>query len=127
MLAPVVASDSDTLTELVYVPGPGLIAGVATTGWVVPEVIVQVMISWVATEPPTPPPKPTYAVFAPTTPGIFSAVLVVNVALVTVSVMVMVSVVPSYTKCTAKISPLCRLIPVLLKSVAGTVGDAPLL
>ena len=44
---------------------------------------------------------------------------------VVVSVMVMVSVVPSYVICTWKTSPLCRLTPPP-RVVAGTVGVAPL-
>jgi len=57
--------------------------------------------------------------------GILIAQDVVNVALVTVSVMVMVSVVPSYVMCTWKISPLCRFTPPP-SVIAGLVGDAPL-
>jgi len=56
---------------------------------------VHVMTSCVAVCPPVPPVKPTKAVFAPTAPGMLTVNEVVNVAFVTVSVIVIVSVVPS--------------------------------
>src|ERR1700730_1773003 len=55
---------------------------------------VQVMTSCVAVCPPVPAVKPTKAVVPPTVAGISIVQEVVNVALVTVSVMVIVSVVP---------------------------------
>src|SRR5467141_3150189 len=58
------------------------------------EPYVQVMISCVAVCPPVPAVKPTSAVFPPTVAGILIPQAFVNVALVTVSVMVIVSVVP---------------------------------
>src|SRR5258706_149459 len=56
---------------------------------------VQVMISCLGVSPRVPAVKPTSAVFPPTVLGMLIAQEVVNVALVTVSVMVIVSVVPS--------------------------------
>ena len=55
---------------------------------------VQVMTSCVAVCPPVPAVKPTKAVFPPTVPGISMVQEFVKVALVTVSVMVIVRVVP---------------------------------
>ncbi|SRR5216684_7369961 len=85
-----------TVCEDVYVPVAGEITGVAAGGCVEPlDEYVQEMICCVAVCPPVPPVKPTKAVFPPTVAGILMVQEVVNVALVTVSVMVMVSVVPS--------------------------------
>jgi len=59
-------------------------------------VYVQVRISWVAVLPPVPAVKPTNAVLAPTRPGILTGHEVVKVSSgMAVSVIVMVSVVPS--------------------------------
>jgi hypothetical protein len=54
------------------------------------------------------------------------AQLVVKLAAVTVSVRVNVSVAPSYVMCACMMLPECRLTPELVKSVAGVVGDTPL-
>lgn len=56
---------------------------------------VQVITSCVAVCPPVPALKPRKAIFPPTIAGILMVQEVVNVALVTVSVIVIVSVVPS--------------------------------
>src|SRR3981189_2555697 len=81
--------------------------------------------SCVAVCPPVPPVKPTNAVFPPSVAWLHATDGVVNVALVTVSVMVIVSVVPSYVMCTWKMSPLCRFTPPP-SVTAGLVGDTPL-
>jgi hypothetical protein len=61
-----------------------------------PDEKVQLRTSWVAVSPPLPAAKPTYAVFPPTTLGMFTAQLVVKVSAgVLASVIVMVNVVPS--------------------------------
>ena len=39
-------------------PGKGLKIGSAAT-WVIPEVNVQVLMFWIAVDPPVPPVKPT--------------------------------------------------------------------
>jgi hypothetical protein len=60
----------------------------------VPELKVQLLIFWIAVNPPVPPVKPTYAVEAPTVEGILMAEEYVNVFPVTVSVRFSVRVVP---------------------------------
>ena len=67
------------------------------SGEVAPLVLyVQVITSWVAVKPPVPAVKPTNAVFPPTVAGMLIGHDVVKVSAGTaVSVMVMLSVVPS--------------------------------
>src|SRR5689334_20718831 len=126
MDAPAVESLRVTDWVAEYVPAAGLKLGVAACG---PDCVVgvkvQVSIFWLEVCPPVPPVNPTYAVLPPTTCGMLTDQLFVNVALVTPSVMVIVSVVPSYTMCTLNVSPLRRLIPEFVISTAGVVGEAP--
>jgi hypothetical protein len=60
----------------------------------VPELKVQLLMFWMAVNPPVPPVKPTYAVEAPTVEGILMAEEYVNIFPVTVSVRFSVRVVP---------------------------------
>ena len=95
MFAPEVVSVMVTVCGDVNVPVEGEITGVAAGGCVEPpEEYVQVAICVMVCSP-VPAVKPTSAVFPPTVPGMLIAKDVVNAAFVTVSVMVMVSVVPS--------------------------------
>jgi len=55
----------------------------------------------------------------------FTAHDVVKLFPTVASVMVIASVAPSYVICTFITSPLCRLTPELVMSIAGTVGAAP--
>ena len=95
MVEPAVASVMVTVCADVNVPVAGEITGVAAGGCVEPlEEYVHETICCVAVCPPVPPVKPTRAAVPPTVPGISMVQEFVKVALVTVSVMVMVSVVP---------------------------------
>ena len=76
--------------------------GVAAGGG--PELLetnVQSRMSWIATYPPVPAVNPTYAVLPPTRLGMLTDQEFVNaLAEFAVSVMVIVSVMPSYAMCT---------------------------
>src|SRR5580704_7901633 len=124
MDAPVVESVIVTVTGNVYVPAIGVITGAAAVG-LNPLVNVQLSIFWLDEDPPVPAVNPTYAVFPPTRLGMFTGQLVENVFPATPSVIVNPSVVPSYVSVTVIVSPLCRLIPEAVRSIAGTVGEAP--
>ena len=96
IVAPLVASVTVTVTELVYVPAAGVICGVAACA-LAPDEYVHVTISWIAVEPPVPPVNPTYPVFPPITPGILMfANVFVNTFPVVTSVTVINKFVPSY-------------------------------
>src|SRR5271154_6500707 len=124
MDAPIVESVIVTVTGNAYVPATGVITGAAAVA-VNPLVNVQLSIFWLDEDPPVPAVKPTYALFPPTRLGMFTGQLVENAVPATPSVIVRPSVVPSYVNCTVMVSPLCRLIPEDVRSIAGNVGEAP--
>src|ERR1700724_344708 len=96
MLGLAVESVMVTVLADVNVSVAGESTGVAAGGGGEPLVeYVHEMICCVAVSPPVPPVKPTKAVLPPTVAGILMVQEVVNVALGTGSVMVIVSVVPS--------------------------------
>jgi hypothetical protein len=102
-------------------PPPELIAATS----VVVGVYVQLRMSWTAVKPPVPPVKPTYAAVSPMICGMLTWYVWVAVASVSSSVIVTFSVVPLYVMATSNTSPLCRSMPVLVRSIAGTVGNSP--
>ncbi len=95
MVAPLVASDSETVCVPRYVPAARLRVGVATACTGPLPANVHDSIFWLEVAPPVPPVKPTYAVFPPTMAGISTVQLLVNVLLETGSNMVIARVVPS--------------------------------
>src|ERR1051325_410762 len=106
MVLPEVASLMVTLCADAYVPAAGLNVGVAVAVGEPPEETVQLLTSWIAVSPPGPPVKPKYPVLLPIVEARLIGQECVKVPAVTVSVSVIVRLVPSLVICALMTWPL---------------------